>query len=171
MHILINIWFLPSDSFLHSWCISHDSLLKCSFYDILLCSAPIFNIPFCRRWTLWPPTWTWKSAASLCCPGTERRTAAWTSCHQIAPWPSWSPQRGRVTITSMQLLLTASIGRLPSSWPLTLCRAPQRIFGGWFLITGAQQSSCSTSSTSRIRPGWGKRVLFFFIPSDLLAQR
>lgn len=111
------------------------------------------KIYICRHSTLWLPTWMWKSAALLCCPETERRTAAWMSCRLIVPWRSWLRQRGRATITSMLLSPTASTGRLLILWPLTLCRAPQLTFGGWSLTMAAQQWSCSTNSTSQTLPG------------------
>ena len=110
----------------------------------------------------------WKSAASLCCQGTERRTAAWTFCHPIAPWPSWLRRRGRATIMSTLLSLTVSTGRLLLLWPLTRCRAPQRTFGGWSLTTAARPWSCSTNSTSRTLLGWGQSVIYCFIAIDFL---
>lgn len=124
------------------------------FHFILTSLSPhLFNISICRRSTLWLPTWMWKSAALLCCPETGRRTAAWMCCPLIAPWPSWLRQKGRVTITSTLLSLTASTGRPLLSWPLTLCQAPQPTSGDWFSITAAQLWSCSTNSTSQTPPG------------------
>lgn len=111
----------------------------------------------------------WKSAASLCCPGTERRTAAWMFCRLIARWPSWLRQRGRATITSTLLSLTASTGRLLSSSPLTLCRAPRLTFGGLSLTTAARPWSCWTNWTSQTLPGYGQSVIYCFIAIDLLT--
>lgn len=140
------------------------SCLPCfiSPMNFIWSSAYLVNISICRLLTRWLPTWTWRSAASLCCPETGRKTAAWTSYRLIAPWPFWLLQKGKATIISTLRLLTVFIGRLLSSWPLTLCRAPRLIFGGWFLTTAAQQWSCSTSSTSPTLPGWGQRVSYFF---------
>lgn len=123
---------------------SHIPLLN-GFSNFTLSSPGLLHISIFRRWTLWLPTWMWRSAALLSYPETERRTAAWMSSRPIAPLRSWSRQKGRVTITSTLLSLTASTGRLLSLWPLTLCRAPRPIFGGWFLTTAARQWSCSTS--------------------------
>lgn len=133
-----------------------------------VCDSHLSNVPICRRSTPWLPTWTWKSAASLCCPETERRTAAWMSCRPIAHWPSWLRQKGRATITSTLLSPTASIGRLHLSSALTLCRAPRLTFGGLSSTTAAQPWSCSTSSTSQTLPGYGQSVIYCFIDIDFV---
>lgn len=55
-----------------------------------------------RLSTWWRPPYEWRTAALHSCPGTMRKTAAWTSCLPTAACPSSSPSMGRAATTSMQ---------------------------------------------------------------------
>lgn len=77
------------------------------------CSCQRVCVLSCRPWTWWRRRCAWKTAASRCCPGTTRRTAAWTSCPRTAACPSSSPSTGRVATTSMLRSWTCVTGRPP----------------------------------------------------------
>lgn len=53
-----------------------------------------------RLWTWWHPRCGWRTAASLCCRETTRRTAAWTCCLRTAACRSSSPSTERALTTS-----------------------------------------------------------------------
>lgn len=129
-------------------------LLCASFFSPSFSRPLLPPVSLCiRLWTRWLLTWMWRSAAFLWCPGTARRTAAWTSCRQTAPWPSWSPQRERAAITSTPHSPTASYDLLPLWWHPTLCQAPPPTSGDSCTTTAAPRWWCSTSSTSPTLPG------------------
>ncbi len=154
-----------SPSFILSLHLRCEHVLKCTCqpFNYQLCTLPSPSLcrssssssPFSslRLWTRWLLTWMWRSAAFLWCPGTVRRTAAWTSCRRTARWHSSSPPREKAATTSTRRSPTASSGPLPLWLRHTHCPAPPLTSGGSCTTTAAPRWWCSTSSTSPTLPG------------------